>query len=127
MKKTPLKAKSQLKAKTSLKSKSGLKKTTTLKAKSPLCSFSALKNSGTALKKTILNKQNKEAKDKWEETRQKVIQRDKGKCQICRKPGTQVHHIHMRMLAFLLFPFPIPIFSISKLFLSLPLTILTIP
>lgn len=96
MKKTPLKAKSQLKAKTSLKSKSGLKKTTTLKAKSPLCSFSALKNSGTALKKTILNKQNKEAKDKWEEARQKVIQRDKGKCQICGKPGTQVHHIHMR-------------------------------
>ena len=73
MKRTPLKSK-----------KFYTLKKTPLKAKSSL------------LKKTELKKQNDKTKEDWEEARQRCIKRDKGKCQICGKPGTQVHHIHLR-------------------------------
>ena len=73
MKRTPLKSK-----------KFYILKKTPLKAKSSL------------LKKTELKKQNDKTKEDWEEARQRCIKRDKGKCQICGKPGTQVHHIHLR-------------------------------
>ena len=43
-----------------------------------------------------LKKQNEKAKEKWEEARQKCLERDKNKCQICGKLATQVHHIHLR-------------------------------
>ena len=55
-----------------------------------------LKAKSSLLKKTELKKQNDKAKEDWEEARQRCIKRDKGKCQICGKPGTQVHHIHLR-------------------------------
>lgn len=73
LKKTPLKA-----GKCFLRSNSSLNKTSTLKAKTPL------------------KKQNEEAKRKWEEVRQKVLERDNHKCVVCGKPATQVHHIHLR-------------------------------
>lgn len=81
-----------------------LRKKTSLKAKdSTLRGYSTLKNSGKGLKtqhdplkQTKLNKQNNEAKRKWEEVRQKVLERDNRKCQLCGQPGTQVHHIHLR-------------------------------
>jgi len=43
-----------------------------------------------------LKKQNEKKKEKWEEARQECIRRYKGKCVVCGKPGTQVHHIHLR-------------------------------
>ena len=55
-----------------------------------------LKVKSSLLKKTELKKQNDKAREDWEEARQRCIERDKGKCQICGKPGTQVHHIHLR-------------------------------
>ena len=62
----------------------GLKKTTTLKS------------NNIVLKKTELAKQNEKAKQKWEEIRQIVLRRDNNKCIVCKKPATQVHHIHLR-------------------------------
>ena len=53
----------------------------------------------TALKKPEdyeLKKQNTKVKEKWEEARKECIARYKGKCIVCGKPGTQVHHIHLR-------------------------------
>lgn len=58
--------------------------------------ISTLKSGNTELKKTELAKQNEKAKQKWEETRQKVLARDNYKCIVCKKPATQVHHIHLR-------------------------------
>ena len=43
-----------------------------------------------------LKKQNEKAKEKCEEARKKCIDRYKGKCIVCGKKGTQVHHIHLR-------------------------------
>lgn len=74
------------------------KKFYTLK-KSPLKVKKSYTLKKTELKKPEdyeLKKQNDRAKEKWEEARNKCIKRDKGKCQICSKPGTQVHHIHLR-------------------------------
>ena len=58
--------------------------------------ISTLKSGNTELKKTELAKQNEKAKQKWEETRQKVLARDNHKCIVCKKSATQVHHIHLR-------------------------------
>lgn len=58
--------------------------------------ISTLKSGNTELKKTELAKQNEKAKQKWEEVRQKVLARDNHKCIVCKKPATQVHHIHLR-------------------------------
>ena len=66
------------------KSYAGLKKT------------SILKSGNVELKKTELTKQNEKAKQRWEEIRQKVLIRDNYKCIVCKKPATQVHHIHLR-------------------------------
>lgn len=57
---------------------------------------SILKSGNTELKKTELAKQNEKAKQRWEEVRQKVLIRDNHKCIVCKKPATQVHHIHLR-------------------------------
>ena len=43
-----------------------------------------------------LKKQNDKAKEKWEEARQICINKYKGRCIVCGKKGTQVHHIHLR-------------------------------
>jgi len=106
MKKTPLKAKQSNLKKTPLKSKnnrlranSSLKQTSFLKVKGFLLKVTPgkgltkteLKNNGNELKK-----QNDKAKEKWQEVRQKVIERDNGKCVVCGRPGTHVHHIHLR-------------------------------
>lgn len=106
MKKTPLKAKQSNLKKTPLKSKnnrlranSSLKQTNFLKVKGFLLKVTPgkgltkteLKNNGNELKK-----QNDKAKEKWQEIRQKVLERDGGKCVICGKPATHVHHIHLR-------------------------------
>lgn len=82
LKRTPLKPK---KFYTLKKSSLKAKKTYTLKK--------------TELKKPEdyeLKKQNDKAKEKWENARQKCIERYKGKCAVCGKKGTQVHHIHLR-------------------------------
>lgn len=66
------------------KNYTGLKKTT------------ILKNNNIELKKTELSKQNEKAKQKWEEVRKAILKRDNNKCIVCKKPATQVHHIHLR-------------------------------
>lgn len=58
--------------------------------------ISTLKSENTELKKTELAKQNEKAKQRWEEVRQKALIRDNHKCIVCKKPATQVHHIHLR-------------------------------
>ena len=55
-----------------------------------------LKSNGNYLKKTELNKQNEKKKEAWEEARQKRLKTDNYKCIICKKPATEVHHIHLR-------------------------------
>ena len=75
-----------------------LKKVYTLKKK-PLSkgkNYKGLNKNTTELKKTELNKQNEIAKQKWAEIREQCLNRDNHKCIICKKPATQVHHIHLR-------------------------------
>ena len=65
---------------------------------------SLLKANKSLIKKTPLKKpedyqlkkQNDKTKEKWEEARKICIKRYKGKCVVCGKKGTQVHHIHLR-------------------------------
>ena len=74
------------------------KKFYTLK-KSPLKAKKAYTLKKTELKKPDayeLKKQNDKVKEKWEKARQKCIERYNGKCVVCGKKGTQVHHIHLR-------------------------------
>lgn len=81
LKRTPLKAKKFY----------SLKKTP-LKAKKVLLKKTELKKP----ENYEIKKQNDKAKEKWEKARQKCIEKYKGKCAICGKPGNQVHHIHLR-------------------------------
>ncbi len=79
---------------TALKSK----KKITLR-KTPLqikVSYKGLKHTQSELKKTELVKQNIKAKKHWEKIREQCLRRDNYKCIICKKPATQVHHIHLR-------------------------------
>lgn len=83
--------------------KEKLLKRTPLKAKNsslkrvPFNSKSSSSLKKTPLKKTTtLRKQSVDSKEKWEKAREKCIERDKGKCQVCNAKGTQVHHIHLR-------------------------------
>lgn len=55
-----------------------------------------LKSNGNSLKKTELKKQNEKKKEAWEEARQKRLDIDNHRCIICKKPATEVHHIHLR-------------------------------
>lgn len=67
--------------------------------KSPLKTKKNYTLKKTELKKSVdyaLKKQNEKVKEKWEEARQICIKRYNGKCAICGKKGTQVHHIHLR-------------------------------
>lgn len=68
-----------------------LKKTPLKKGDYKLKSSSVLKKNDTPLKK-----QSDKAKELWEKVRAEIIKRDNGKCQLCGKPGTQVHHILLR-------------------------------
>lgn len=92
MKKTPLKIKKVQLKKSPLKTNSKeLKKSCLLKK------TSILKNKGSGLNKTTeLKKQNEKAKEKWEQVRNQILERDDYKCVVCGKPATQVHHIHLR-------------------------------
>ena len=105
MKQTPLKTKNSQLKKSSLKPGSkGLKVNSSLKSVGFLKvkgvefkKTKTLQNSGTELaKNTELKKQNDKAKEKWEQVRNLVLERDGGKCVICGKPATHVHHIHLR-------------------------------
>lgn len=105
MKKTPLKNKNSQLKKTPLKSNlkglkvnSSLKRVNFLKVKGiELKKTKSLQNKGTGLtKNTELKKQNSKAKEKWEQVRKQVLERDNFKCVVCGKPATQVHHIHLR-------------------------------
>lgn len=71
-------------------------KRTPLKVKSAGLKRSPLKAKSTQLKKTLLRKQNEEKKKAWEEARQKRLATDGGKCVVCKKKATEVHHIHLR-------------------------------
>ena len=74
------------------------KKKYTLKKK-PLSigkNYKGLNKTNSELKKTELNKQNEKAKQRWLEIREECLKRDNYKCIICKKPATQVHHIHLR-------------------------------
>ena len=55
-----------------------------------------LKNNGSLLKKTELKKQNEKKREEWEEARQKRLKTDNYRCVICKKPATEVHHVHLR-------------------------------
>ena len=105
MKRTPLKTGNKSLKRTPLKSNNkGLKVNSSLKR------VNFLKNKGTELKKTKslenkinnlikkteLKKQNVKSKEKWEQVRNKALERDNHKCIICGKPAKQVHHIHLR-------------------------------
>lgn len=92
MKKTPLKVKKISLKKKPLKIKNykGLNKTNNLKQ------VSSLQQDDSELQKTELKKQNEKAKEKWEQVRNQVLERDNFKCIVCGKPATQVHHIYLR-------------------------------
>lgn len=92
MKKTPLKVKKVSLKKKPLKIKNykGLKKITALK------NNSSLQQTNSELQKTELKKQNEKSKEKWEQVRNQILERDNFKCVVCGKPATQVHHIHLR-------------------------------
>lgn len=86
LKKTPLKKKKVQFKKTPLKPGSkGLKVNSIL-----------TNNKNTLARNTELKKQNDQTKEKWEKVRNQVLERDNFKCIVCKKPATQVHHIHLR-------------------------------
>lgn len=78
------------------KGNSVLSRRSKLNSNSTLKSSSCLKKSSCLNKITTIKKQSDKSKKLWEEARNKCIERDEGKCQICGKKGTQVHHIHLR-------------------------------
>lgn len=86
MKKTPLKP-----GRKSLQSRSKLKSYSTLKHTSVL-----QKGTSVLKKNSELKKQSDASRDKWEKARSECVKKYNGKCAICGKPGTQVHHIHLR-------------------------------
>jgi 5-methylcytosine-specific restriction endonuclease McrA len=55
-----------------------------------------LKTNSKPLIKTRLKKQSDTAKELWTLAREACIARCSGKCVVCGKVGTQVHHIHLR-------------------------------
>lgn len=71
-------------------------KRTPLKSKGAGLKRSPLKIKTTQLKRTPLKKQNEEKKKAWEEARAKRLEKDNGKCVVCKKKATEVHHIHLR-------------------------------
>jgi len=97
LKKTPLKSNKGLKGFSVLKKSGNLKITLLANKGTSLKKTKSLKNNGTELKKeTELKKQNEKSKEKWEQVRNQVLERDNHKCVVCGKPATQVHHIHLR-------------------------------
>ena len=90
LKRSPLKKTSTLKAKSSLTSKSILKVNSSLKSSNTLRVNSVLNAAKS------LNKRNSTANDKWINIRKKALTRDNGKCIVCGRPATEVHHIHLR-------------------------------
>lgn len=74
-----------------------IKKTYTLK-KSPFKKGKSSLKSNNHLNKgnKVLKKQSDKAKELWEKIRAEILIRDNKKCQLCGKPGTQVHHILLR-------------------------------
>ena len=75
-----------------------LKKSYTLK-KTPLRIGNKYNLKKTELKKPEnyeLKKQNEKKKVAWEKARQIRLERDNHKCVVCKKPATEVHHIHLR-------------------------------
>lgn len=97
LKKSTLKSKKQNSLKhTPLKKSNGL-----LKSNCQLKSNNSLKATFTGCNKlhTIkvqLKKQSDKSKEQWDSVRQEIIKRDNGKCQLCGKPGSHVHHILLR-------------------------------
>lgn len=89
MKKTPLKVKNINLKKTPLKKGNyeGLQTNNLLKKE-----IETIED----IEKYQLKKQNEKTKEKWEEIRQKTLERDNYKCVVCGKPATHVHHIHLR-------------------------------
>lgn len=98
LKKTPLKSKLKgLKVSSSLKKSGNINIITIKSDKVHLKQNSQLKNNNSELNKNAkLKKQNEKSKNKWEQVRNQILERDNFKCIICGKPATQVHHIHLR-------------------------------
>lgn len=99
MKKTPLKCRKTYSLKKSplvSKNKTLTSSSSTLKRNSTLKASSSLKKTTVSLAKSELKKQSDKAKELWIQARERIIKRDNGKCRVCGKPGTQVHHIHLR-------------------------------
>lgn len=71
-------------------------KRTPLKTKGAGLKRSPLKTKSVQLKRTPIKKQNEQYKKDWEEARKKRLETDGGKCVVCKKKATQVHHIHLR-------------------------------
>lgn len=71
-------------------------KRTPLKSKGAGLKRSPIKAKPYNLKRTTLKKQNDEYKEAWEEARKKRLDTDGGRCAICKKKATVVHHIHLR-------------------------------
>ena len=55
-----------------------------------------LKFKSAGLKRSPMKKQNDRYKEEWEEARKKRLETDGGKCVVCKKKATEVHHIHLR-------------------------------
>ena len=71
-------------------------KRTPLKPKSAGLKKSNTENKQEHLKRTQIKKQNDKYKENWEKARTKRLETDCGKCVVCKKKATEVHHIHLR-------------------------------
>ena len=55
-----------------------------------------LKSKSSVLKSTEIKKQNDKKREQWEEAREKRLKKDNYRCVVCKKPATEVHHVHLR-------------------------------
>jgi 5-methylcytosine-specific restriction endonuclease McrA len=87
---------SPLKKKSTLQSKSTLNSTSNLQSRKSLTTNIALHSNKSLGTKQALKKANLLATKRWKNIREVVLIRDNYRCIVCKKPATQVHHIHLR-------------------------------
>ena len=87
---------SPLKKKSTLQSKSALNSSSKLQSRKSLTTSATLHSNNSLDTRQVLKKANLSATKRWKNVRELALIRDNYRCIVCKKPATQVHHIHLR-------------------------------